>query len=100
MPDSFVLTLKAREDLGEIWSYTAEKWSEAQADRYFEMIIETCRKMSRGMFPVRHYLAVHPEILGAKAGRHVIFFKTLEAGQVQVIRILHESMDLDRHMDS
>lgn len=33
--NSYVLTNKAVEDLSSIWNYTAEEWSEVQADRYY-----------------------------------------------------------------
>jgi toxin ParE1/3/4 len=34
------LTIKAVEDLTEIWNYTFEVWSDSQADRYYELLVE------------------------------------------------------------
>jgi toxin ParE1/3/4 len=34
----YKLTYKAVEDLTKIWDYTFDKWSEKQADKYFEML--------------------------------------------------------------
>lgn len=38
----FLLSNKAVEDLANIWDYIFEVWSENQADKYYEMLIETC----------------------------------------------------------
>ena len=35
-----VYTNKAREDLLKIWNYTFDTWSESQADKYYEEIID------------------------------------------------------------
>lgn len=32
-------THKAVEDLTDIWNYTADVWSEQQADNYYEMLV-------------------------------------------------------------
>ena len=32
-------TNNAVQDLSDIWSYTAETWSESQADKYYKLII-------------------------------------------------------------
>lgn len=36
-------TKKAKIDLEEIWEYTYETWSEKQADRYYNELIEKCQ---------------------------------------------------------
>jgi toxin ParE1/3/4 len=36
----YQLTNKAVEDLTRIWDYTFDKWSEKQADKYYEMLLE------------------------------------------------------------
>lgn len=33
-----------------------------------------------------------------RRGRHFILFRATEAGQIQVVRILHDAMDLARHI--
>ena len=39
-------TRKAVEDLSDIWRYTVERWSEEQADRYYGLLVATCRKIA------------------------------------------------------
>ena len=38
----FHFTNKALEDLIEIWEYTLKKWSENQAEKYYNLIMATC----------------------------------------------------------
>jgi len=39
----YELTNKAVEDLTGIWEYTIEKWSEQQADKYFNLLMDSCQ---------------------------------------------------------
>ncbi|KGE12746.1 plasmid stabilization system protein [Sphingobacterium deserti] len=43
----YVLTNKAVEDLGLIWNYTYEMWSENQADIYYQLLISSFEKIAR-----------------------------------------------------
>lgn len=38
----YKLTNKAVEDLNQIWEYTIYKWSEQQADKYYNLLLESC----------------------------------------------------------
>ena len=42
----FYLTNKAVEDLGEIWNYTIETWSENQAAIYYSLLIDSCQELA------------------------------------------------------
>jgi toxin ParE1/3/4 len=48
----FVITEKAVADLEQIWLYTFERWSAAQADRYYNLIFDEinyiCRNENAG----------------------------------------------------
>lgn len=72
---------KALNDLNQIWNYTYEKWSEKQADKYYNTIKMACAGISKNL-------------LGLKAGKHIIFYQTKSSNTFEVIRILHEAMDL------
>jgi len=41
-----ILRQEAIEDLTNIWDYTAQTWSENQADKYYEMIKTACREIA------------------------------------------------------
>lgn len=44
---AYILTNKALEDLSNIWDYTYETWSENRADKYYQMIIESCNNIGK-----------------------------------------------------
>ncbi len=91
-------TNKAVEDLTSIWNYTFKTWSERQADEYYEMLISACRKaLSLKFLPARLYNEIAPDLYGIKSGHHLIFFKRIADGDVLIVRILHERMDIKRH---
>ena len=37
----YFLTKKAVEDLSSIWIYTFESWSEGQADKYYQLLVDS-----------------------------------------------------------
>ena len=89
------LTNKAVKDLADIWNYTFDEWSERQADDYYNMLIASCQKIATNpqLFGKR-YDEIFDELRGFKAGKHLLFYRILDSGDVEIIRILHERMDL------
>ncbi|MFX7768518.1 type II toxin-antitoxin system RelE/ParE family toxin, partial [Acinetobacter baumannii] len=55
---NYILTNKAVEDLSKIWDYTFEVWSETQADRYYQMVLDYCQDLADSTISGKHY----PEI--------------------------------------
>ena len=94
------LTNKAVEDLADIWNYTFDKWSERQADDYYNMLIASCQKITTNpqLFG-RRYDEISDGLRGFKAGKHLLFYRILGSGDVEIIRILHERMDLRNRMN-
>jgi len=94
----FKLTNKAVEDLVYIWNYTFDKWSENQADTYYHMLLENCNVLASNPDFGKNYSEVIPNLLGFKAGRHLIFYRRIEDNEIEIIRILHEQMDLKNRL--
>lgn len=74
---------------------TLNKWSEEQADRYYHMLIENCKEVASNPDLGKNYSGVVENLLGFKAGRHIIFYRKIENNEVEITRILHEQMDLE-----
>ncbi|MDE5578561.1 MAG: type II toxin-antitoxin system RelE/ParE family toxin [Alistipes sp.] len=86
---------KAVEDLGNIWNYTAETWLEAQADKYYMQLVDACRQIADSTLPLgREYKEIMPGLFGFLAGKHVVFYRAVSGSGVEIVRILHERMDL------
>ena len=88
------LTNKAVDDLTSIWNYTLEKWSEKQADKYYNMLIDNFNEISKTPSLGKNYSDIIKNILGLRVGRHIIFYRELQNNEIEIIRILHEQMDL------
>lgn len=90
----YYLTNKAVEDLSEIWNYTFEQWSEQQADKYYQMLIDNCKEIADNPDLGKSYDGITPSLLGLKTNRHIIFYRKIAIDKVEITRILHEIMDL------
>jgi toxin ParE1/3/4 len=91
-------TNKAVFDLTRIWNHTVDTWSENQADQYYRMLIENCKEVACNPDLGKHYSGISENLLGFKAGRHIIFYRMIEKNTVEIIRILHEQMDLKNRL--
>ncbi|WP_396189104.1 type II toxin-antitoxin system RelE/ParE family toxin [Flavobacterium sp.] len=94
----FYLTNKAVEDLGEIWNYTVQTWSENQAEIYYSLLIDSCQELASKSNLGKSYDVVEKNILGFKTGQHVIFYRIVTEKEIEVIRILHGMMDMKNHL--
>ena len=91
---SFHLTNKAVEDLAEIWNYTIDKWSENQADHYYQMLLDSCQNIATGRVIGKNYDGIFKSLLGIRVGKHIVFYRKIASDAVEIVRILHEQMDL------
>jgi len=94
----YKLTNKAVEDLSKIWEYTFEAWSEKQADKYYQMLISNFQEIADKPNVRKSYNGIAQSLLGLKANRHIIFYRTIEENYVEITRILHERMDLKKRI--
>ena len=90
----YYLTNKAVTDLSDIWSYTVARWSERQADFYYEMLIGFCRDIANNPTLGKNYNKIAENLYGFRANKHIIFYRTISQDEVEIVRILHGNMDL------
>ncbi|MEO6672679.1 MAG: type II toxin-antitoxin system RelE/ParE family toxin [Ginsengibacter sp.] len=91
---NYILTNKAVEDLSKIWDYTFEVWSEAQADKYYYMLIHSFQELADGIVAGKNYVEVRNDVFGFRSGQHIIFYRKLKDNRIEIARILHGRMDL------
>jgi len=94
----YEFTQKATKDLGKIWNYTVDKWSENQADKYYHLLLDSCQEIADGKVQGKKYKVIYSGLLGIKAGKHIIFYRQINKDRVEITRILHERMDLKRRL--
>jgi toxin ParE1/3/4 len=88
----------ARADLSGIWDHPAERWGEDQAETYIRLITGVCADLVAGRKVGKSIEAVRAGYFRHSAGSHVIFYRFGDRGEVEVIRILHQRMDIERHL--
>jgi toxin ParE1/3/4 len=93
----YVLSPLAQADIDAIWDYTADQWDDGQADRYVLQIRSAIETVARDPRRGRSCDNIRVGYRKYLAGAHVIFFRVI-AGGIEVVRVLHQNMDFDRHL--
>jgi len=91
---TYRLSPRARSDLRDILRYSVEHWGEIRARSYVQAITERLTAVDAGRVPARSAHLIRPGYLKTTVGRHAIYFRRLPNGDLVVVRILHQSMDV------
>lgn len=93
----YILSKKANSDLDDIWYYTVRTWSAEQANRYYNLIFDEinyiCTNPESGK-PIGH---IRKGYRMSKVKSHLIFYKVVN-NTIEIIRILHERMDIKNRL--
>jgi toxin ParE1/3/4 len=92
------LTPRARLDLADIWADGAARWSPDQADRYIRAIDAILQDLARFPLMAAPADAVRPGYRKHPAGVHIIWLRLPDDETLEVVRVLHGQMDIDRHL--
>lgn len=95
---------QAKDDIKRILQYTIENWGEVQGWEYSALIEEALeivgldpkcgRPVNSGRQGILRY---HLKQAGRNA-RHIVFYRMGVDGTVEIIRLLHDAMDFNRHL--
>ena len=84
-------------DLIDIWLYGNERWGAKQADLYLD-------QLDAGLNHLSQFPALGTECSELRngyrvfeIGQHMVFYK-IDMQIINVIRVLHQSMDFERHL--
>jgi toxin ParE1/3/4 len=47
----------------------------------------------------KQYSQIGKNLAGFRVGKHIVFYRIIKAGEIFIVRILHERMDLKPRMD-
>jgi toxin ParE1/3/4 len=95
---NYRLSVRAEQDLMKIWEYTVHEWSSSQAEKYIDSLLSSFDAIGKGKITGTPIDLVRKGYKKALHGRHYIFFRFAPDGVVEIIRILHDSTDFDRHL--
>ena len=94
---AIVIADPAKDDLKEVAQYTQRLWGAQQKGRYLAAITERMNALARGATRGRRRDDISPGCHTLTAGSHVIVYIETEDA-IQIRRILHQRMDLPRHV--
>ncbi|WP_281240101.1 type II toxin-antitoxin system RelE/ParE family toxin [Flavobacterium praedii] len=97
MPE-YIISEKALEDINTIWIYTAENWSVEQADRYYNLIIDEIEYIIDNLDMAHDLEKIRKSYRYSKVKSHLIFFKKEKTNEIEVVRVLHERMDIENRL--
>ena len=95
----YTISEKALEDLNNIWIYTAENWSVEQANRYYNLIVDEIEYVSENLENAKDFKNVRKNYKFSKVKSHLVFYKKTENTEMEVVRILHEKMDIKNRIN-
>lgn len=97
MTRAVFISRRAEADLLEIWEWTRDRFGVDQADRYLDGLDAAIRLCATSPLSGRDRSALRPGYRSTLAGRHIIFYTHSET-QVVVQRVLHATMDPEKHL--
>lgn len=87
----------AETDLIAIWVYSFETWSEIQADRYIDALEHGIGRLVEYPSNGESRSELRKGYWSKRLEHHVVFY-TFNDAELRDRRVLHEVMDVDRHV--
>jgi toxin ParE1/3/4 len=97
MTPKAIISPQAEEDLSDIGVYTEKQWGKRQRKKYIAQLINSIKRLAKNPALGRQRLELPHAPYSYHEGRHVIFYR-LAPENIEVIRVLHDSMDFPRHL--
>jgi toxin ParE1/3/4 len=94
-----VLSAAARVDLEQIWDYTCARWDGNQAEKYLREIQRAIDRIADNPMIGRACDEVRSGYRKHAVGSHTLYYRIASADLIDVVRILHQRMDVDQHLD-
>jgi toxin ParE1/3/4 len=87
-------------DLEKIWLYTFEIWSKEQADHYFDLLMDEIEYLSENPKSGKDYNEIRKGYFRSRVKSHFIFYRIdIRNEKIEIIRILHQQMDISSRLD-
>jgi len=96
--NKYRISKQAINDLNNIWVYTFNKWSKEQADRYYDLIIGEIEFIADNYLFGKSAEQTRKNYRVTKIKSHLIFYRKAENEIVEVVRMLHQRMDIKKRL--
>lgn len=98
MNHRYLVSPAAQADLDQIWDYTSDRWGPNQAEQYLREIQRAIERAAANPHIGQACDEVRPGYRKLSAGSHLLFYRIATGDVVDIVRILHQRMDVDRHL--
>lgn len=95
----FVLTNQAKADLRAIALFTEQRWGKEQRNLYVKQFDDAFHLLATSPLAGKDCSYLRAGYRKFPQGSHIIFYKTGTASVIEIIRILHKSMDVDSRLE-
>lgn len=97
---SYKISVKASDDIENIWLYTFENWSLEQADRYVNLIFDEIEYLADNPNSGRDFNHIRKNYRISKVKSHIIFYRlTDKQNDIEIIRVLHQRMYIENRLN-
>ena len=95
----YSISEKANQDIEKIWLYTFENWSLEQADRYYNLILDEIEFISENFESGKSVDHIKKGYRASIVKSHIIFYKKSRRNSIEIVRVLHQKMDIENRID-
>lgn len=94
----FTLTEKAKHDLKEIGRFTQKRWGRVQRNKYLTVVDGSFHLLAQNPSMGMDCSEIKPGYQKYPTGSHIIYYRTKPNSRIEIIRVLHKSMDVENQL--
>jgi len=95
----YKITPEADSDIVGIYMYGFQNFGETQAEKYFSELEDCFQFLGENPLVCRERNEFNPSVRIHHHGRHLVVY-LIQDEQILIVRVLHQSMDILRHLSS
>ena len=95
----YKISKEAEKDLEKIWLYTFETWSLEQADYYYDLLMDEIEYLAENPKNGIDFSQIRKGYFRSRVKSHFIFYRvSIKSDEIEIMRILHQQMDIDSQL--
>lgn len=95
--DTYILSIAAESDLGEIFDYTLQEFGNGQAVAYLSALEDTLLELVANPKLGRERSEIRAGLRSITPNSHIIFYRIC-TDHIRIVRVLHGSRDLPQFL--
>ncbi len=95
---TFTLTNMSKADLKDIARFTQNRWGREQRNLYLQMLDVSFHQLAANPLKGMDCSDIRIGYRKLNAGSHVIFYRQTFADAIEIVRVLHEHMDIEMRL--